>query len=95
MVLVAFLDSPSKGIAALIFCLIYQLFENNVLSVAVMSRTVHLDPLIVLISMLVGVELLGIIGAFVAIPVAGMLQVIVRDIWQHRTLRPSSVTPSA
>ena len=84
VVFVAFLDSPGKGVAALIFCLIYQLFENNVLSVAVMSRTVHLDPLVVLISMLIGVELLGIIGAFVAIPVAGMAQVIVRDIWQHR-----------
>jgi predicted PurR-regulated permease PerM len=92
VVLVAFLDSPEKGIAALVFCLIYQLFENNVLSVAVMSRTVHLDPLIVLISMLVGVELLGIIGAFVAIPVAGMLQVIVRDIWQHRR---ANALPSA
>ncbi len=84
VVLVAFLDAPNKGLAALIFCLLYQLFENNVLGVAVMSRTVHLDPLIVLTSMLIGVELLGIIGAFVAIPVAGMVQVIVRDIWQHR-----------
>jgi predicted PurR-regulated permease PerM len=85
VVLVAFLDDPSKGIAALIFCLLYQLFENNVLAVTVMSRTVHLDPLVVLISMLVGVELLGITGAFVAIPVAGMVQVIVRDVWHNRT----------
>lgn len=84
VVLVAFIDSPTKGIAAIVFCLLYQLFENNVLSVAVMSRTVHLDPLTVLVSMLIGVELLGIVGAFVAIPVAGMLQVVVRDIWHHR-----------
>ncbi len=84
VVLIAFIDSPAKGIAAIIFCLLYQIFENNVLSVAVMARTVHLDPLVVLVSMLVGVELLGFVGAFAAIPVAGMVQVIVRDLWRHR-----------
>ena len=43
------------------------------------GRTVQLSPLVVLISVLVGAELAGILGALAAIPVAGTLQVIVRD----------------
>jgi len=39
----------------------------------------------VLVSVLVGVELLGILGALLAIPAAGVIQVIVRDLWDHRS----------
>jgi len=83
-VLIAFIDKPSHGVIALIFFLVYQGFETNVLQVAIMSRTVKLSPLAVLISMLLGIELLGILGAFVAIPVAGVVQAIARDLWTHR-----------
>jgi predicted PurR-regulated permease PerM len=40
---------------------------------------VQLSPLAVLISVLVGAELAGILGALAAIPVAGAIQVVVRD----------------
>jgi predicted PurR-regulated permease PerM len=83
-VLVAFLHSVPAGIATLIFFIAYQQFENHVLQVTVMSRTVDLNPLAVLIAVLVGVELFGLLGALLAIPMAGVLQVIVRDIYDER-----------
>ena len=83
-VLVAFLHSVPAGIATLIFFIAYQQFENHVLQVTVMSRTVDLNPLAVLIAVLVGVELFGILGALLAIPMAGVLQVVVRDIYDER-----------
>ena len=43
-----------------------------------------LNPLTVIIAILIGVELLGILGALLAIPVASMIQVILRDVWDHR-----------
>ena len=46
-----------------------------------MSRTVDLNPLAVLASVLVGVELFGILGALLAIPAGGVLQVICRDVY--------------
>jgi predicted PurR-regulated permease PerM len=49
-----------------------------------MSKTVRVSPLTVLVSVLVGVELLGFMGALLAIPAAGVLQVVVRDIWDDR-----------
>jgi predicted PurR-regulated permease PerM len=49
-----------------------------------MSRTVDVNPLTVLISVLAGVELFGFLGALLAIPFAGVIQVIVRNVYDER-----------
>jgi predicted PurR-regulated permease PerM len=87
-VLVAFLSSPADGIAVLIFFIAYQQFENHVLQVQIMARTVQINQLVVLVSILIGVELFGLLGALLAIPAAGVIQVIVRDLWDNRRNRP-------
>ncbi|HUQ38843.1 MAG TPA: AI-2E family transporter [Acidimicrobiales bacterium] len=81
---VAFLHSPGAGLLTIGFFIVYQQFENHVLQVTIMSRTVDLNPLAVLVSVLVGVELSGLLGALLAIPAAGVIQVIVRDIYDGR-----------
>ncbi|MGH9187154.1 MAG: AI-2E family transporter [Acidimicrobiales bacterium] len=80
----AFLHSVGAGIVAAIFFVAYQQFENHVLQVAVMSRTVRINPLGVLVSVLIGVELFGLLGALLAIPAAGAIQVVIRDLWDDR-----------
>ena len=80
----SFLHSTPAGIAAVIFYVVYQQFENHVLQVTIMSRTVQVNPLTVLISVLAGVELFGFLGALLAIPAAGVIQVIVRNLWDER-----------
>ena len=87
-IFVSFLHSTTAGIGMLIVYIIYQQFENHVLQVAIMSKTVHINQLVVLVSVLIGVELLGFLGALLAIPVAGVLQVIARDLWDERTGAP-------
>ena len=79
----AFLHSVPAGIASIVFFVIYQQFENSVLQVTIMARTVKLNPLAVLISVLIGVELFGFLGALLAIPVAGIIQVIARDVYDE------------
>ena len=86
---VAFLHSTTAGVATLIFYVIYQQIENHVLQPTIMSRTVAMQPLVVLISVLIGVELFGLLGALLAIPVAGIVKVIATDILAHR--RPDLV----
>jgi predicted PurR-regulated permease PerM len=80
----AFLHSVPAGVVALIFYIVYQQFENHVLQVTIMAKTVKVNPLTVLISVLIGVELFGILGALLAIPVAGIIQVVARDIYDER-----------
>jgi predicted PurR-regulated permease PerM len=84
VVVVAFLHSVPAGIVLAIFVIVYQQVENHFLQPVIYGRTVQLSPLAVLISVLVGAELAGILGALAAIPVAGSLQVIVRDGLAHR-----------
>ena len=89
-VIVAFLHSTTAGVITVIFYVIYQQFENQVLQVAIMSKAVALKPLIVLASVLFGVELFGLLGALLAIPAAGIIRVVAFDIVAHR--RPDLVT---
>jgi predicted PurR-regulated permease PerM len=48
---------------------------------------VQLSPLAVLISVLIGAELAGVVGALAAIPVAGTIQVVLVDYIRHRRSR--------
>ncbi len=89
-VAVALLSSMTDGIVVAGWFLVYQQLENHLLQPVVQSRTVKLNPLTVLVSVIVGVELVGILGALLAIPVAGMISVIVRDLWDHRGPRPET-----
>jgi predicted PurR-regulated permease PerM len=81
--------SLTAGIITLVIFLAYTQIENHVLNPIVMSRTVKINPLLVLVSILVGASIGswigGIFGAFVAallaIPAAGAMQVIVREAW--------------
>jgi predicted PurR-regulated permease PerM len=82
---VAFIDEGwVKGVIVVAFFLAYQQLENHVLQPMVYGRTVQLSPLAVLIAVLIGAELAGVIGALGAIPVAGTIQVILRDLLSHR-----------
>jgi predicted PurR-regulated permease PerM len=89
-VLFAAAHSLTAGLVTLAVFLAYTQIENHVLNPLVMSRTVRVNPLLVLISILVGASIGswigGIFGGFVAallaIPMAGAIQVVVREIWQ-------------
>ena len=88
-VLFALSHSLTAGIVTAAAFIAYQQIENHVLNPVIMSRTVNVNPLLVLLSILVGTSigdwLGGFFGAFVAalisIPAAGALQVIARELW--------------
>jgi predicted PurR-regulated permease PerM len=85
--LVAFLHSVTAGIVVVIFFVVYQQLENHLLQPVVYGRTVQLSPLVVLISILIGAEVAGILGALGAIPIAGAFQVVLLDALRHRRER--------
>jgi predicted PurR-regulated permease PerM len=80
----AFVESTTAGIVVIVFFVLYQQLENHLLQPLIFSRTVKVNPLTVLIAILIAVELAGILGALLAIPVAGIIQIIARDIWDTR-----------
>ncbi len=92
--------SLTAGIVTLVVFLVYTQVENHILNPVIMSRTVRINPLLVLLSILVaasiGSWIGGLFGGFVAallaIPAAGALQVVVAEIWQATEPQPA---PSA
>jgi predicted PurR-regulated permease PerM len=99
-VLFATTHSLTAGIVTLIVFLAYTQIENHVLNPVVMSKTVQINPLLVLISILVaasiGSWIGGLFGGFVAallaIPAAGAGQVIVSELWRD-TAPPAPAGP--
>jgi predicted PurR-regulated permease PerM len=89
-VLAGFLHSGTAGIVVLVFFVLYQQLENHLLQPLIFARTVKLNPLTVIVAILIAAELMGMLGALLAIPVASMIQVILRDLWDHRRGRLKS-----
>jgi predicted PurR-regulated permease PerM len=73
-----------RCLIVIVFFIAYQQFENHVVQPLVYGRTVQLSPLAVLCAVLVGAQLAGILGALLAIPVAGSLIAIGREIIEYR-----------
>jgi predicted PurR-regulated permease PerM len=73
-----------RCVIVIVFFIAYQQFENRVLQPLVYGRTVRLSPLAVLCAVLVGAQLAGILGALLAIPIAGSLIAIAREILEYR-----------
>ncbi|WP_254910187.1 AI-2E family transporter [Micromonospora sp. NBS 11-29] len=74
-----FLHSPAAGVVVLVFFVVYQQLENHLLQPVIMARAVRLSPLTVLLSVLLAAELAGLVGALLAIPAAGVAQVLLRE----------------
>jgi predicted PurR-regulated permease PerM len=81
---VGFLHTTTAGIVLVVYFVVYQQVENQILQPVVYGRTVRLSPLAVLVSVLAGAQLAGIVGALGAIPIAAAVQVIVLDILAQR-----------
>jgi len=100
-VLFALTHSLTAGIVTLVVFLVYTQVENHILNPVVMSKTVRISPLLVLIAVLVGASLGslvdglfgGFVAALLAIPLAGALQVLVKEIWQATAPPPQPPEP--
>ena len=85
IVLVAIAASgTTAAIIVAVFFIAYQQLENHLIQPLVYGRTVQLSPLAVLVSVLIGAQIAGVLGALAAIPIAGTLQVLLVDFLQNR-----------
>jgi predicted PurR-regulated permease PerM len=66
-------------IVALLIVGIFQL-EGHFIQPKIVSDSVGLSPLTVIVAILIGGELLGIAGMFIAVPIAAILRVLVQDL---------------
>ncbi|MDA8208496.1 MAG: AI-2E family transporter [Actinomycetota bacterium] len=82
-VAVALLHSPVDGLITAVVFIAYQQVENHILNPLIMARTVRLKTLWILVSVIVGADLAGFLGALIGIPVAAIVQVVAMEIWGY------------
>jgi predicted PurR-regulated permease PerM len=91
---IGFLHALTAGIILIVFFIVYQQIENHVLQPLVYSRTVQLSPLVILVSVLVGAQIAGVLGALAAIPIAGTIQVLLLA-WLEERRKRRDAAPAA
>jgi predicted PurR-regulated permease PerM len=77
-VLLALLSSPLHALLAFASFVIVQQVENHYLTPRVMSRSVGLNPILIIVFLFVGFSLGGVVGALIAVPIAGSIMILVR-----------------
>lgn len=77
--LILLLNSPLAALIFVIFYVIYQQIEGNMIVPHIQSKTVDLSALWIIIAILIGSMTFGILGALLSIPIAGCLRVLLVD----------------
>ncbi len=78
---------PTDTIVWVAFIIVWQRIEDYVIQPNVYRRAMNMNPLVTIISLLIGAELLGILGVLLAIPAAAAVQIILRYWWSERKNR--------
>jgi predicted PurR-regulated permease PerM len=82
-VIVALTITPSLALIVIITYVIIQMLENNFLVPKIMQKAVGLNPVIVIIGVMVGANLMGVTGALLSIPFISFLVVLFSSIQKN------------
>ncbi|MEI7690250.1 MAG: AI-2E family transporter [bacterium] len=83
------INMPMAAVILLIYILIYQLVEDNVIVPLIQHKTVSISPLSVLVSILIGAAVFGMLGALLAIPAAAMIKITYNALQEEGYLKKS------
>jgi predicted PurR-regulated permease PerM len=78
-IVAAFHDFPTALIVWGVFFLIYQQLQDRVIQPLLYKNAVQVHPVIAIVAILIGAQLLGILGALLAIPVAASIGVLIDE----------------
>lgn len=88
---IALFTSPWSAVGILIYYILYQQIENYLIQPRLQANTTNLSPLLVLVSVVVGVSFGGLLGGLVAIPAVACLRVWVVDYLHSRNLLEAAI----
>jgi len=83
-----FTNFPTATIVWLVWSIVYQQVENNVIQPQIQRRAVSINPFLVIVAVLFGSSLLGVLGALVAVPMAASIQIAAREYMDFRGISP-------
>src|SRR5271155_4262644 len=78
---------PTATIVWIAFIVLWQRFEDCVVQPLVYRKALDVNPIVTILAVLAGAELLGILGALIAIPTAAAIQILLHEWWSTRVGR--------
>ncbi len=99
--LVALLEDPIAAIVFVGFVVVYQQVENYLLAPRITARTMQLHPAVAFFAALAGGSISGLLGAFMALPAAAVIQATVstyltrHEVVESELTRESEPAPAA
>jgi predicted PurR-regulated permease PerM len=91
---VALFTSPLSALGILLWYFTYQQIENYLIQPKLQANATNMSPLLVFMSVVIGVSFSGLLGGLVAIPIAGCIRVAILDYLESRDLIDTSATDS-
>lgn len=93
--LVLLFSSPVAAAVFLVFYIIYAQVENNVIAPKIQGNALNLPATMVLVAIIIGMNVFGLLGAIIAIPIAGCIKVIVEELPNLREAESKEQSPEA
>lgn len=90
---VALFHSLSAAIIILIYYILYQQLENVLIQPRIQANSTNMSPLLVFISVVVGVSYSGLLGGLVAIPLAGCIRIVLLEYLHRKKIIGADVEP--
>jgi predicted PurR-regulated permease PerM len=82
--LLALLSSPIHGLFAILSFIGVQQIETHYLTPRVMSRSVGLNPILVIVVLFIGFAVGGVVGGLISVPISGIISILLR----HTVVEP-------
>lgn len=86
--LLAAIESPTQGAEALLFYIVLTQVNHNVIYPYLIGKSLHLHPAAIMIGILLGGELLGALGMFLAVPFMVTIKLLLEDIFRAAQSAP-------
>jgi len=83
-IFIALGQAPALALIVLIYFVVLQQAENNLLVPKIMRKAVGLNPIISILAVITGAKLAGFIGVLFAIPVASALSILLQDFFKNK-----------
>lgn len=77
--LMLFFSSPVAAAVFLVFYIVYEQIENNVISPKIQGNSMNLPSLVILVAITIGMYMFGLLGAIISIPIAGCIKVLIDE----------------
>jgi predicted PurR-regulated permease PerM len=94
-VLVALFNNPISAVWLIVLFVALQQLEGHVVAPQVFRLSLRINPILIILSLLLGYQLYGIVGALVALPVAAVIRQTVLYLRRHLVLEPWLVRPAS